>query len=48
MDSQGNKMVPLSQIVNRLQAIHRPGMEKISIVFYQIAGLTVKISNLVS
>ena len=48
MDSHGNKMIPLSQIVNRLQAVHRPGMDKVSIVFYQIVGLTVKISNLVS
>jgi hypothetical protein len=48
VDSHGNKMIPLSQIVNRLQAVHRPGMDKVSIIFYQIAGLTLKISNLAS
>jgi hypothetical protein len=42
VDSHGNK------IVNRLQAVHRLEMDSVSIIFYQIAGLMVKISNLVS
>jgi hypothetical protein len=33
--------------VNRFQAIQRSRMDKVTIVFYQITGLSVKISNLV-
>ena len=38
---------PISEIVDRLSGLHRPNVDSVTLFFYQIAGLSTKLSNIV-
>ncbi|KAK4023956.1 hypothetical protein OUZ56_009348 [Daphnia magna] len=44
----GNTFIPLSELVFRLCAFHRPGYDHVTIVFYNFTSFTVKSQNLMA
>lgn len=46
-NDRGETFEPMANIVTRLSLNHRPGVDKVCLVFFQLASITVKAKNLV-
>ncbi|KAI9558467.1 hypothetical protein GHT06_015254 [Daphnia sinensis] len=47
-NANGITFLPMSELVMRLSAFHRPGIDKVTIVFHNFTSLTVKSQNLMA